>query len=127
MYSTPEKRPSNKKFVTPSYAPISKRYEEETLQERYCNAARQNSRVVSCFEAEYNPKTKTVFAQEKDQMAEEENDYPGNYREGRDKSKITYGLLGEKFEDEGVQKNRKAFGMVNDVRLNKMALDDDLN
>ena len=118
MYSTPEKRPTNKKFITPTYAPISKRYEEEQLQERYCNAARQNSRVISCFDAELVPKTKSVFGAEP-QMAEE-NDYPGNYREDRDKSKINYGNPLLTAEDEGVQSNRRAFGLVNDIRLNKM-------
>ena len=116
MFNTPERRPSNKKFITPTYAPLSKRYEEEQTQERYCNAVRQNSRVVSCFDAseEYQPKTKTVFAQDT-QMAMEENDYPGNFRDLRKNSKNYFDQAMP--EEEGVQQNRRVFGQVNDQRL----------
>ena len=125
MFSTPERRPSNKKFVTPTYAPLSKRYEEAQNQERYCNAVRQNSRVTSCFDADFDfkPKTKTVFSHGGDEHSTGENNYPGNYRESRDKTKIDYtnqhtNQYMTQPEDEGFMSNRRVFGQVNDVRSN---------
>ena len=61
------------------------------------------------MQQEYAPKSKTVFPQEA-QTAE--NVYPSKYRKEQDYGK-------EIQEDEGVQQNRKAFGMVNDIRLTK--------